>query len=488
LDTHAIGPRDQAAVDVGDYLIGFNVWWKNKPTSSMGFMSVQSMLWFHQFIQQPLSIEMRCFYQIIDPKKTCGFYFDIDIDDPNYNIPYFLQALFEEMSRELKEGWNKPEVTPQYLWKSILLLDASNNTKGSCHGICQSELMFKNNHQHMKMFAQNVLKRLEQRDDAGKLRVKSNGKIPFDTKVYTPYRCFRMLGNVKMTPVLLKRRPLVLAEYNECKVVEPFFLQTLVPQGGNLSTILCPKQIYSTVSNNNNGLKISKKFIQMLPMNAFYSFLTLGGKYSLPRREIGFEWSNGAYMRNYTFENAIEFKKYTSNHGFSSSDSSQFKAPISFIDQNEMERVLIEKRPQTMHIGPVYMDGYKSRKWEKIRNNYIHCEAPFVVDVDIDIKQREKCKPLGCKCGNQKKTCDACFKTILRPQLIILHYLLGPNVLDKKGLLADFSGNKGFHLWVLDKNVWGLTDLQRSNLKSFLERKPMVGEPLFDLIQKDTGK
>ena len=113
--------------------------------------------------------------------------------------------------------------------------------------------------------------------------------------------------------------------------------------------------------------------------------------------------------------------------------------------------------------------------------------APFVVDVDIDTKIRARVSPPGCKCRiTDKKTCDACWKTILRPQLLILHFLFGPKVLNKRGILSDYSGNKGFHFWVLQEDMWTMTEHERVRLKRMIQTAPKPGEPLFDLVQKET--
>jgi hypothetical protein len=196
---------------------------RKKANITKGFVVVPgNYQWFYDHVQQPLPVALRTFYQVIDPKQSCAWYFDVDEDSPEYDMIDFLQTIFEEMASMLPASLGK---TADHLWRETLLLDASFNVasmkrKSSCHGICPT-LVFADNHTHMKSFALELWNRVEKRTEHNSL----------DKSVYSSKRCFRMLGNSKMDAGLDASRPLVLAPYNRAPVMANLFQQSLVPQG-----------------------------------------------------------------------------------------------------------------------------------------------------------------------------------------------------------------------------------------------------------------
>ncbi len=214
-DADGIGPRDQALTR-GDFLVAFDVWWTGvkKASPAKGFLGQPSAEWFYVNIQLKVPLQTRTFCQVIDANRTCCWYFDVDARDIQFPMQDFLQALFEEMCHE------QNALTVEQLWYQTLLLDATCNVfgipkKASCHGICHA-LLFDDNHTHMKKFAHSVKRRLELRPNNQRFRVLDKGQmvIPLDLSVYSTYRCFRLYGNVKMTPDAEDRRPFIVAPYN----------------------------------------------------------------------------------------------------------------------------------------------------------------------------------------------------------------------------------------------------------------------------------
>ncbi len=227
-------PQDRAVAmldPIGGFLIGFDVWWRDKTSPSKGYLPLPSPEAFYDLVQTRVPDAYRTFYQIIIPDRACAFYFDVDVDDsPAFDMVYFLHALFEEMAAELGR-------TADEFWLGTLLLDASRGPKGSCHGICHV-LTFADNHTVMKAFARRIFERLERRPDSKRLRVwrakKEDWVIPFDCSVYSHYRNFRFLENAKMTPNKGNQRHLVVASYNRFTNTptdaRELFLLSVIPQ------------------------------------------------------------------------------------------------------------------------------------------------------------------------------------------------------------------------------------------------------------------
>ncbi len=229
-------PRDRARRMMHDsgFLVAFDVWFFCSEKTTKGFLPLPSATWFFINLMIQVTLEKRTFYQVLLPELSASAYFDIDASDPNFPMVKFIQALFEEMSKE------QDILTVEELWEKTLLLDACNNVLGnpkkpSCHGICHG-LIFSDNHTSMKAFMTRVKNRLEKRPDHQQLRVLKKGTwvIPLDLNVYSHYQNFRMYGNVKLTPDPEERRPLVVAPYNRNKQMPinelDVFLLSLIDQ------------------------------------------------------------------------------------------------------------------------------------------------------------------------------------------------------------------------------------------------------------------
>ncbi len=253
-------PQDRAVrmLHSNGFLVGFDVWWRGKKGPSKGYLPVPSPLFFFSHILKHVAPPYRTFYQGILPHRSCAFYFDVDGEDPDFDMVYFLQALFEEIAKL------KRDVTVEQLWAHTILLDASRNaamdapTKSSCHGICHSpELVFPDNHTTMKAFAHRLKACLEQRPDHQKLltfKKKKNAWVsPLDLSVYSFYRNFRLYLCVKMTADVTDRRPLVVAPYNRFANMPPkddqeaLFLLTVIPQGPDQSAPPVVRQEHKVV-------------------------------------------------------------------------------------------------------------------------------------------------------------------------------------------------------------------------------------------------
>lgn len=473
------GPRERAKhmTALGTHMVAFDVWWSNRSVPSKGFMRIPAWLWFEQFLEKHIPQDAQCFSQIIWPNQPCRWYFSVYSERTSFAMESFVQVVFEEMVLELKEHWNQTEIDVATLWKHTLLFDGSNQTEYMwCQGMCPGTLMiFENNHSDMKRFAYALYHRIKRRPDATQY-YDHTGRIPLDLSVYSPYATLYLQGQHRINT----RTPLRIAPYNEYDTKNTSFYW--IEQHEHDCPTVWPRAMDVSHSD-------TFHIFDMLPLRAIYAYLTLNGRYALSHRGIAFEWESGQYMRHKRFDTRVELQHYMEERDLSRpSDPHTFRAPLSFVCIDDFYVSLDQYRPRTIHVGPVYADGFRGRDWERKHNNDIALAAPLVFDIDMVLEHRAKLRPKGCHCGPLDKcVCDACFTTMLRPMLNILHYLLGPQCLDLKGVFANFSGRKGFHIHITDARVWEWTDTQRARLKRMLQHPPQAHEPLYTSIQRETG-
>lgn len=110
--------------------------------------------------------------------------------------------------------------------------------------------------------------------------------------------------------------------------------------------------------------------------------------------------------------------------------------------------------PDAVHLGGVF-------EGEPGKSRVIGRELVFDVDLDAYSDLR------AC-CGAEKKACAACWK-FARVGMQILSFLLR-NVFGYKRLLFMYTGNRGFHLWVLDAEAFSLSKEMRTNIVRFLDQ------------------
>lgn len=227
------------------FLVGFDVWWKRKKKPSKGYLPLPSWQHYYDLIHVHVPPRYLTFYQMLLPDRGCGFYFDVDVDDPNYDLPSFVQALFEAIVAQL--GPTK-KCSVEDLWVGTFLLDASCNLQGlrlksSSHGVCHI-LPFAHNHTSMKAFAQAMYARLEENPKVVRAFHRKTKKwiIPLDLSVYSKYRNFRFYRNIKMTADNNDVRPLVVAPYNRFPIPpnadeRTIFELSIIPQPSIVSVV-----------------------------------------------------------------------------------------------------------------------------------------------------------------------------------------------------------------------------------------------------------
>ena len=196
---------EQLRVDEQSLLLGFDYQSQKKEGVSKGSVMIpQGARYFYRQVFSQLPRKARCFYQTIRHWVSCALFIDVDAEDPDYDIKFLLQVLFEQLSERV--GF----ISAEHLWTQTFLLDSSENEWGertccSGHAVVYP-LVFENTTPTMKHFMCSVKQELEckyPREDFPQLwtldKKNKEWKIPLDVSVYSRARNFRLYGSAKMT-------------------------------------------------------------------------------------------------------------------------------------------------------------------------------------------------------------------------------------------------------------------------------------------------
>jgi len=176
----------------------------------------------------------------------------------------------------------------------------------------------------------------------------------------------------------------------------------------------------------------------LFPLDLLCSITTRNGTYSLTQLEIAFE------IRPY--KEVIMLRNVNGN------------IPYSFATVRDLRRFMIQRSVVALHMGAIYWKPRTSQSAMKLekKDDYVHNPAPLVFDVDAsDYKQRT------CPC-KQHDMCKVCCDTFVWPAVNTIVELC--TTMGFKKILKVFSGNRGFHVWVLDDRAYDLLEVQRKNM------------------------
>lgn len=191
----------------------------------------------------------------------------------------------------------------------------------------------------------------------------------------------------------------------------------------------------AAVSSPLGGLYLSNYYHQQFPFDVIVDMVTLGGQVELPYCEIGMV-INDKWWRNKTFEDAKAFRS--------------FVCGVS---------------PARLEIGPIHTLPYRGSKRE-FKINY---KRHLVFDIDIEDNAHDKPGYIRwCECSGFKASCDTCW-VFVQVGLQVLNHLL-KTAFGFKHLLKVYSGRRGAHVWVLDKNTVLYTRSQRQSVIEYLNR------------------
>ena len=115
-------------------------------------------------------------------------------------------------------------------------------------------------------------------------------------------------------------------------------------------------------------------------------------------------------------------------------------------------------------------DKPRARDREGVRMGACSWLGELIIDVDLDETSYDRRGV--CECVGHKTCCDTCWALFLRPAMQVLRYLL-EEVFSITAYFFVYSGRRGFHCWVLDKQVVCWTIEQR---KSFIEKLSQLGQ------------
>lgn len=211
-------------------------------------------------------------------------------------------------------------------------------------------------------------------------------------------------------------------------------------------------------------------YAQHFPMNLMHLLATRNNTFHLWQREI----CPRENVRNYMFQNAQQVMQVIKE--LKEMSALQF-GPI----------FPTTHRPS--HVYPPKLDDYESnldhakpRHFE--RQSFKEeqpLSAPFgevVIDMDMDSSIHDRSKM--CKCGDERKVCDICWRIFMRPALLVLYAIL--SFMGIKRHFTVFSGRRGFHLWLWDDRCFYWTQEQRAKFIDTIQR-PAKGSELYKLCK-----
>lgn len=175
----------------------------------------------------------------------------------------------------------------------------------------------------------------------------------------------------------------------------------------------------------------------------FFQLITLGGRYEIKDREIGFILpDSGIWVRNEVFMTKQALLDY-----------------------------IVQKSPAVIQLGgiwpPAPPKSLSSRPLrEMAKAKLINCVSEVVIDVDMT---KDHVRRGLCNCATDKEICDTCWSFYMDVAQDVLEYILR-EIWQFKAVFKVFSGRRGFHLWILDERVHRWTSKQRSAFFNSIDR------------------
>ena len=168
--------------------------------------------------------------------------------------------------------------------------------------------------------------------------------------------------------------------------------------------------------------------------------VTLAGTYPLEQCEFAFRFGD-AFCRHFS-------EKEAPDYGFEGNHPCSFRTPAKLLGY------MHTREPSSVEFGRVFLG--KDRGVES-SDAYLITRAPLVFDFDMD----DHYHPLRtCGCDTKYKVCDVCWRQFMAPAMKEMLYILKEKF-QFKHIFTVFSGRRGFHMWVIDREVWGYSFAQR---------------------------
>lgn len=190
-----------------------------------------------------------------------------------------------------------------------------------------------------------------------------------------------------------------------------------------------------------NNTIISKYRKEMKFFKTFYEnefslepALNIIGEENFSQREWAFMDSNGRFDRNFSFRTPEELITY-------------------------IKRTV----PRSMYVGAVYNEGPNSRINKSIHNvDWINRELIF----DLDLTEYDDVRP--CSCKGKAMVCDLCWELVKTAAFWINDTLINDFGIDDESITWVFSGRRGVHAWITERESSLLDNEQRSSIIDYL--------------------
>lgn len=154
----------------------------------------------------------------------------------------------------------------------------------------------------------------------------------------------------------------------------------------------------------------------------------------------------------------------------------------------DVSTYLCNKAPSTLQFGAIYPSTVRteeSRAHAKATGLMFYGE--LVIDVDLTDYDRTGI----CECKDKKQACNDCWHVFMEPGRKALDYIL-KEVMGFRAVFYVFSGRRGYHAWVLDRQILTWTPQVRRNLVTRMAKMMVDGEPaadmVFDILQPTFNK
>ena len=173
-------------------------------------------------------------------------------------------------------------------------------------------------------------------------------------------------------------------------------------------------------------MALRKYYQDAFPVDRIIALITHNRTYPLRNVRFAFRWGEDI------------FKRYDKATGL----------PMCFMDGQALRNAVVREVPHTINV------------------EFPEDARPLVFDVDIhdyaDITR------FFCNC-EPKEVCNACWNQIMRPEMLKAKEFLC-DFIGFQEVMFVFSGRKGFHIWVTDKEVWTWDTNARLN---YAQRMPV---------------
>ena len=156
-----------------------------------------------------------------------------------------------------------------------------------------------------------------------------------------------------------------------------------------------------------------------------------------------------------------DFEKREFGFQVAKDNAVKFISNISFETPNKLREYVLKNTPLAMYVGAIYSEGPNYIEQKTIQNlEWIRREFIF----DIDLTEYDNVRP--CSCKGKNMACEYCWELIN----VSIKWIQETMKEDfgVKDIHWVFSGRRGVHAWILDRQMSYLDDEQRAAIVNYL--------------------